>query len=123
MDENEILALLRRISNTLGKVGEGLQKNDWDNVEKLLARVNEIQTKIKGNVVPVETFLSRNPSFEKEYCVIKGKILEQIKQNNTTIEAWKVKQTEKIAGSRNILDNIAKYYTPPNIPYFIDKEE
>lgn len=123
MDEKDILAHLRRISDNLGKVGESLKKNDWDNVEKLLARVNEIQTKIKGNAVPVETFLSRDPSFEKEYSAIKAKLLEQIKQNNTAIEAWKVKQTEKIAGSRNVLDTIAKYYTPPNTPYYIDKKE
>lgn len=123
MDEKEILAQLRRISTDLGKVGESLKKNDWDNVEKLLARIDDIQTKIKGSEVPVETFLSRDPSFEKEYSAVKGKLLEQIKQNNTAIEAWKVKQTEKIAGSRNVLDTLARYYTPPNTPYYIDKEE
>lgn len=123
MDEKEVLAQLRRISNNLAKVSESLKKNDWDNVEKLLAQVNEIQTKLKGNEVPVETFLSRNPSFEKEYSTIKEKLLEQIKQNNAAIEAWKVTQAEKIAGSRNVLDTIARYYTPPNTPYYIDKEE
>jgi uncharacterized protein Yka (UPF0111/DUF47 family) len=123
MDEKEILAHLRRISANLAKVGESLKKNDWDNVEKLLARVDEIQTKIKGNAIPVETFLARDPSFEKEYSTVKEKLLEQLKQNHTAIEAWKVKQTEKIAGSRNVLDAIAKYYSPPNTPYYIDKEE
>ncbi|MCX6584854.1 MAG: hypothetical protein NT166_32175 [Candidatus Aminicenantes bacterium] len=123
MDEKDILVHLRRISANLGKVGESLKKNDWDNVEKLLARVDEIQTKIKGNAIPVEIFLARDPSFEKEYSAVKGKLLEQLKQNHTAIEAWKVKQTEKIAGSRNVLDAIAKYYSPPNTPYYIDKEE
>jgi DNA repair ATPase RecN len=123
MDEKEILAQLRRISTALGEVQESLKKNDWDSVEKLLARVNEIQTKIKENEVSVETFLSRDPLFEKEYSDIKEKLLEQVKQNNADIEAWKMKQTGKIAGSRNILDTIARYYTPPNTSYYIDKKE
>lgn len=123
MDEKEILVHLRRISADLEKVGESLGKNDWDNVEKLLARVNEIQTKIKGNEVPLETLLSRDPSFEEEYTAIKEKLLEQVKQNSADIEAWKVKQAEKIAGSRNVLDTIARYYTPPNTSYYIDKKE
>lgn len=123
MDEKEILIHLRRISTDLGEVGESLKKNDWDNVEKLLARIDEIQTKIKDNEVPVETFLARNPSFEKEYTAVKEKLLAQIEQNNTAIEIWKVKQAEKITGSRNVLDTLARYYTPPNTPYYIDKKE
>jgi hypothetical protein len=123
MDEKDILNKLGRVSNKLVKVGENIKNDNWDMVGKLLSQVNGIQEKIKNSPVSVETFLAQSPSFKKEYTFIKGKLLEQIKQNNAAIEEWKVKHTEKIASSKNALDNISKYYKPPDTSYYIDRKE
>lgn len=123
MDEKDILAHMHRISNLLEKTSGSLDIDDWENVEKWLAQVDEIQAAIKNNSIPVETLLARDPSFKKEYAAIKEKLMEQIRQNYTTIEEWKAKQTAKIAGSRNVLDNITRYYNAPNTSYYIDKAE
>ncbi|MCP5104387.1 MAG: hypothetical protein GY950_13445 [bacterium] len=123
MDEKEILSRLERVSKKLEKVGDNINKNDWDGVEKLMAQVDNIQKKIINNPVKVESLMAQSPSFEKEYSSVKAKLLEQLGKNNPAIEERKVTHTEKIAGSKNVLDNMAKYYKPKNTSYYIDKKE
>lgn len=123
MDEKEILSGLTKISEKLEKVGESIQNDNWDAVETYLSEANKIQEKIKKNPVKVEVFMAQNPSFEKEYSAVKSRLLEQLEQNVASIEVWKTKHTEKIAGSKNTLDNISKYYKPQNSSYYFDKKE
>jgi hypothetical protein len=123
MDEKEILNGLTRISENLGKVAENICNENWEGVETYLAEANKIQEKIKKNPVKVGTFMAQNPSFEKEYSVVKSRLLEQLKQNMASINVWKMKHTEKIAGTKNTLDNFSKYYKPQKTSYYIDKKE
>ena len=123
MDEKEILKGLTKISENLGKVAESISNENWDNVETFLSEANKIQEKIKKNPIKVETFMAKNPSFEKEYSVVKSRLLEQLEQNMASINVWKMKHTEKIAGTKNTLDNFSKYYKPQKSSYYIDKKE
>lgn len=123
MDEKEIINQLGQILHKLEKVGERVKNNDWEGVEKFLARAVKIQEKIKKNPVSIDTYIGRNPSFKKEYSSIKTKLLDRLQKNTAAIEAWKVTHVEKIAGSKDALDNISKYYKPEKTSFYIDKNE
>lgn len=123
MDEKEILNQLGRILSKLENVEESIKTNNWDGVEKSLARAVKIQEKIKKNPVSIDDYMAKNPSFEKEYSSIKPKLLEQLQKNTAAVEAWKVKHVEKIAGSKDALDNISKYFKPKKTSFYIDKKE
>lgn len=123
MDEKEILNQLGQIFDSLETAGESIKSSDWDGVEKSLARVVKIQEKVKKNPVSIDTYMARNPSFKKEYTVVKTKLLDRLRQNTADIEAWKVTHVEKIAGSKDALDNISKYFKPKKTSFYIDKNE
>jgi regulator of replication initiation timing len=123
MDENQILTLLTRISSKLDKGETYIKKNEWDAVGKLFTEINTLQEKIKKNEPPVETLLSNNPSFKKKYEPLKKNLLDKANKVISTIEKWKLEHTEKITASKNVLDNISKYYKPGNTSYYIDTKE
>jgi hypothetical protein len=123
MDENQILTLLTRISTKLDKGEACIKKNEWEAVGKLMTEVNTLQEKIKKNDPPVETLLSNNPSFQNRYKPLKKSLLDKTNRVISAIENWKLEYTEKITASKNLLDNISKYYKPPNSSYYIDQEE
>ena len=123
MDENQLLALLNRMLDSLGKIEDKIQAGNWDAVEKLFSQINEIETKIKKNPVPVDTLIKQNPSFEKEYAVIKAKLLEKAEHIKTVVGEWRNRQMEKISSSKNALDSLTKYFNPKKSSYYIDKKE
>ncbi len=123
MDEKEILNQLGQILKKLETVGESINDNNWDRVEKSLARATKIQEKIKKNPVSIDTYMDRDPSFKTDYSAIKSKLLDQLQKNTAAIEAWKATHVEKIAGSKDALDNISKYYKPKKTSFYIDKKE
>jgi len=123
MDENEILNRLGQIFDSLEAVGERIKANDWDGVEKSLARAVKIQESIKKNPVSIDTCMARDPSFKKDYSSIKSRLLDRLRQNTAAIEAWKVKHVGKIAGSKDALDNISKYFKPQKTSFYIDRKE
>ncbi|MCP4155570.1 MAG: hypothetical protein GY757_48045, partial [bacterium] len=95
----------------------------WDSVGKLLADVNAIQMEIKQNPVSVDDYSAKNPVFKKEYNALKGDVLKHIDINTAAIEEWRTAICSKIAGSKNTLDNISKYYKPAEGSYYVDTEE
>jgi hypothetical protein len=123
MDEKGILKLLQRISQHLGKAETHIKDNDWNGVGEVLSRVDGFQVEIKNNTPSVEVLLSQNPQFKEEYEPLKESVLEKTNQIISAIEEWKITHTEKITGSKNVLDNISKYYKPADISYYIDREE
>ena len=123
MDENQILTILSRISSKLDRGEAYIKKNEWDAVGKLLTEVNTLQEKIKKNEPPVETLLSNNPSFKNRYEPLKKNLLDKANRVISAIEFWKSEYTEKITASKNVLDNISKYYKPDNTSYYIDTKE
>jgi hypothetical protein len=123
MDEKEILNQLGQILSKLEKVGESIKNNDWEGVEKSLARAVKIQEKIKKNPVSIDDYMAQNPAFKKEYSSIKSKLLDRLQKNTAAVEAWKATHVEKIAGSKDALDNISKYFKPKKTSFYIDKKE
>lgn len=123
MDENQILTLLTRISIKLDKGEVCIKKNEWEAVGKLFTEVNTLQEKIKKNDPSVETLLSNNPSFKTRYEPLKKDLLDKTTRVISAIENWKLEYTEKITASKNLLDNISKYYKPRNTSYYIDTKE
>lgn len=79
--------------------------------------------KNKKNDPPVETLLSNNPSFKNQYEPLKKNLLEKANKVVSAIENWKLEYTGKITTSKNVLDNISKYYNPTNTSYYIDTKE
>ncbi len=123
MNEKEIIARLSSISNDLDGSESLIRNNDWDAIGKLFSQFDSIQEKIKSSEPSVETLMARNASFKKEYENIKAALLEKTGRIVADIEEWKIKHTEKISGSKDILDNISKFYQPPTTSYYIDRKE
>ena len=123
MDEKEILNRLGQIFDSLEMVAESIKTNDWDGVEKSLARAVKIQESLKKNPVSIDTCMARNPAFKKDYSSVKSKLLDRLRQNTAAIEAWKAKHVGKIAGSKDALDNISKYFKPKKTSFYIDRKE
>lgn len=122
MDEKGILKALEDISGHLDKVPQAVAKNDWDAVSLLMSHVNDSQEKIRTSDVPLQEYLDRNPLFKKEYDAVKPVVLKKTGDVVATIEEWRTKQMGKIADSKNILDNISRYYQPSNRSYYIDRD-
>ena len=123
MDENEIITLLSRISDHMDKGEAHIKKNEWDAVGKLFTEVNTLQEKIRKNNPPVKTLLLQNTSFKDQYEPLKKKLADKANQVISAINKWKEEHTEKISASKNVLDNISKYYNPDNKSYYIDTKE
>ncbi|MCP5048427.1 MAG: hypothetical protein GY940_14755 [bacterium] len=113
MDKKEILKQLKQVSKHLDTAESHIETNDWDAIAGLFSNIDDIQSKIKTNDPPIETLMAQNLAFKKEYEDIKTALLEKTTHIIATIETWKTLHTEKISGSKNVLDNISKFYQPP----------
>lgn len=111
------------MTDSLGKIEEKIHAGDWDAVGELFSQINDIEKKIRKNPVTVDTLIAQSPSFKKEYAAVKGKLLENVGHTKTVIQEWRQQQMEKISSSKNVLDNLSKYYNPKKSSYFIDKKE
>jgi hypothetical protein len=123
MLEKEILAFLNDISLKLDKGESLIKKNEWDAVGTLFSEVNAIQEKIQKSDPPVNQLAAENPSFKEQYEPLRELLVKKTTRVISVIEQWKVEQAEKITGSKNLLDNISKYYKPSNSSYYIDTNE
>lgn len=123
MDEKGILKLLEEIGMQLDSVKTAIEKDEWDTVSQQLSLVNKSQEKIRTNPIPVDTFLEKNREFKEQYNILKPVILKKTEEVITRIQGWQTKQMGKIADSKNILDNFARYYQPNNRSYYFDREE
>jgi len=123
MDEKEILNGLEKVSQNLDLVEKAIEKNNWDEVGLLLSQVNIIQAKINSSTPPLDILLAKNLSFEKQYTPLKESLITKTTRVISSIEEWKTKQLEKISESRNVLDNLSKYYRPSTISHYIDTNE
>lgn len=124
MDEKEILLQLNNMLATLEKIGENIANNDWNSVQKKLTAITAIENRIKENPTPITTLLAQNASFNTQYSTIKEKLLQQLEQTTTTIDAWKTDMMEKISSSKNTLGNISRLYQSQNkTSYYFDRKE
>jgi hypothetical protein len=123
LNEQDILELLNKISQNLDAGEICIGKNDWDTVGELFKEIDDIQIKIKANEPSLDTLTQQNPDFKTQ--VDANIALLQGKNNHVinVIEKWKQKHTEKISGSKDLLDNISKYYKPNQTSYYIDRKE
>jgi len=120
---NHIISLLNRILQLLDNVSTHINENNWDMVTDIMSRVASFQTEIKNHSPSVETLLAQSSSFQREYEPLKASLLEKTEVVITGIEKWKVDQTGKISDSKNILDNMSRYYKPSTMSYYIDRKE
>lgn len=123
MDEKEILASLNQVYSHLEGVQPLIEKNDWEGVNTLLLQVQVIKDKIRNNNPKVETLISQSPSFNADYQPLKTAIMVKSAAIITIIEDWKQKHVSKISESKNVINNISKYYNPSNTSFYIDKNE
>ncbi len=123
MEDKEILEHMSNMSIRLKKVGEAVNNNDWERVGKLLEEVRAMESLIRTNPVSVETRLKQNPGFKESYETLKESLLEKVDGTARVLEEWKVVNTEKISGSKDILKNISRYHKHSHTSYYIDKEE
>jgi len=124
MDEKGVLNYLNNISQEIDHASSFLHQNDWDNAAKKLTQIENLQEQIRNNNIPVDTMLNRNPTFKKEYEAIKEVLQGKIKEIISVIQDWRNKQLEKIADSKNVLDNLSKYSkNPSSSSYYIDRKE
>lgn len=123
MTEKEILILLGQISEKLDKGQTHINKSEWEAVGTLFSEINTIQEQIKKNDPSIETLLSQSPGFKAAYEPLKESLLKKTASTISAIETWKASQTEKISGSKNVLDNLSKYYNPSKKSYYIDTKE
>lgn len=123
MDEKQTLAKFNDMLAKLEQIEAFVKKDNWDAVAKTSKQIDAIDAAIKKNPVSVDDFIAQNTDFEKEYLIIKAKLLVQVDNNIATIEEWKNKTSSKIADSKNTRTNISKYYQPTKTSYYIDKKE
>ena len=123
MDEKGILTALEEISAYLDQVSEAVTQNDWDSVSQLLSHVNDRQEKIRTGDTSLQEYLDSNGSFKKQYEVIKPVVMKKTEIVAERIQEWRTQQMGKIADSKNVLDNISRYYKPNQRSYYIDREE
>ncbi|MCP4220523.1 MAG: hypothetical protein GY765_38195 [bacterium] len=123
MDEKQILSLLSGMLEKLKQIPASINENNWNKVSELLTAVTDIETKIKNCGISIDDLAANNSVFSEDYSSIKAQLLDQVEKNRALLEEWITGGVERIAGSRTVLDNISKYYKPPNTSYFIDKNE
>lgn len=123
MKDNEIIAILEQIPPLLEVTDADIRENKWDEVGQTLARITALQAKIKAATPDVDERLTKNPEFKAQYEPLKSALSKKIDQIIADIEKWKLSHTEKITDSKNVLDNIAKYYKPSNTSFYIDRKE
>jgi regulator of replication initiation timing len=118
-----INSLLNQISQLLDTVENHINENNWDMVTDVMARVASLQSEIKNHSPSVKTLQEQNPAFQREYEPLKDSLLEKAGQVISIIEKWKVKQVGKISNSKNVLDNLSRYYKPSTTSYYFDRKE
>jgi regulator of replication initiation timing len=123
MNEKELLEQLNKVSQNLDASEICIGKNDWDSVLTLFNEIDTIQSKIKSNNPDVETLIQENSEFKEQFEAIKAILEEKTAHVIAVVEDWKVKHTEKISDSKDLLDNIAKYYKPTQTSYYFDRNE
>jgi regulator of replication initiation timing len=123
MREKEILTILSDISRKLDKGERHIKKNEWDDVGTLFSEINALHEKVRKNDPPIKRLMAENPSFKEQYEPLREILLEKTTRVISVIEQWKSEQADKITGSKNLLDNISKYYKPSNSSYYIDTNE
>lgn len=123
MDEKTILKHLDTMCRHLERVSALVDENKWDDVKTTLAQVRKMDDKIQAQKEAVENFKAQNSSFKKQYSDVKEKLLKQANESKDAIQGWITGTTGKISDSKNVLDNISKYYSPGKTSYYIDKKE
>jgi len=123
MSEKEILELLKHMLEKLDQGKDFIKENRWKDVGNTFSQIMETQEKIKNNNPSVEALISGNTSFKKEYEPLKEKLISRTKEIISIIKEWRLEQTGKISGSKNLLDSLSKYYKPTNSSYYIDTKE
>ena len=123
MNEQEVLKQLEIISQHLDHSNSLVTENKWDAIENDFATIVDIRDKIKKNQPPVEALMEQSTTFKTEYELLKENILIKTDQVIASIETWKTTHSEKISQSKNVLDNISRYYQPSSSSYYIDRKE
>lgn len=123
MDDQNIIDILEQIPPLLEETDTNIRENQWDDVAQLLARITVLQEQVKAASPDVDTRLEKNPQFKARYEPLKSILSQKISEIIAAVEKWKLSHTEKISDSKNVLDNIAKYYKPSSTSFYIDRKE
>ena len=83
----------------------------------------KINAKITNNPTSINTLISQNPDFKEKYSQMKQTLLQKTDDLTASIETWIKNQQQKIAGSKNVIDNLSKYAPQKNTAHYIDKKE
>lgn len=112
-----------QISKKLDEGEEHIKNNRWDEVGILFTQAVAWQEKIASNEPSPDAMSAKNAAFKKEYEAMKNALLAKTKNIISLIENWRVEQTTKISGSKNVLNSLSNYYKPGSGAYYIDTKE
>ncbi len=120
---DDVLNKLNTINNFLNRIDTLIEENKWDEIVSIFDQINAINNYLESRSLEVNSYIEKYGSFFKKYNDKKSGILELTVKIEKKIKKWIENQKVKIAGSKNIVDNISRYKKKNELSYFIDKKE
>jgi hypothetical protein len=123
MGEARILHLLQEMAEQVERLEVAVSQNSLTEVEKRSTAIHELNEKLHRGGGDIAGLLSKNTDFQAKYEERKRLLNEAIVRVRGAIEHWQTGQLQKIADSKNVIDNIAHYLKAKMPAYFIDRTE
>ncbi|MGE5340813.1 MAG: hypothetical protein ACM3SY_04950 [Candidatus Omnitrophota bacterium] len=123
MDDKAILGSLRLISDNLDHIETYIHANNWEKVGLATTQVKALQVDLAAADPDWDRRLAQNPTLKNDYQALRDAIITKTERIVASIQGWKSQQLEKISASRNVLDNLSRFYKSSTQSYYIDTKE